>query len=155
MDEIVHLPQLVRELYKTVAELERMFPGRRFTPDGHMVGSIGEVLAAHRYGLKLLSASSPKHDAVSPSSIKVQIKATQIDRVALSSEPDHLLVLQLHRDGTFQEIFNGPGHIAWKQVGKLQKNGQCAIGVSKLRRLMETVPENSQLKPVTPRAGSE
>jgi hypothetical protein len=30
-----------------------MFPGRHFTPDGHMVGSFGEALAAHHYGIEL------------------------------------------------------------------------------------------------------
>ncbi|MGL5504982.1 MAG: DUF6998 domain-containing protein, partial [Aeromonas veronii] len=36
--------RLVQQLYSTVEELEEMFPGRLFTPDGHMVGSIGECL---------------------------------------------------------------------------------------------------------------
>ena len=35
---------LVKQLYITVNELEVMFPGRHFTPDGHMVGSLGECL---------------------------------------------------------------------------------------------------------------
>lgn len=48
------LPQLVAELYRVVNELEAMFPGRHFTPDGHLVGSLGECLAAHHYGLQLL-----------------------------------------------------------------------------------------------------
>ena len=48
------VPEIVRELYSSVAELEELFPGRKFTLDGHLVGSIGEVIAAHRYGLELL-----------------------------------------------------------------------------------------------------
>jgi len=40
---------LVKQLYKIVKEFERLFPERRFTPDGHLVGSIGEVIAKHRY----------------------------------------------------------------------------------------------------------
>ena len=58
------LPHLIAELYRVVNELEAMFPGRHFTPDGHLVGSLGECLAAHHYGLKLLPASSPGVDAV-------------------------------------------------------------------------------------------
>jgi hypothetical protein len=30
-----------------------MFPGGHFTPDGHMVGSIGEAIAAYHYGIDL------------------------------------------------------------------------------------------------------
>ena len=57
------LEEKIRELYRIAAELEEKYPGRHFTPDGHMVGSIGEVYAAEKYGLLLLEASSEKHDA--------------------------------------------------------------------------------------------
>ena len=43
----------IKELYEISAELERLFPGRHYTPDGHMIGSIGEALAASYYGLEL------------------------------------------------------------------------------------------------------
>jgi len=57
------VPGLVRALYAITRRLEDLFPGRHFTPDGHLVGSIGEVLAAHRYDLRLLVAGHPHHDA--------------------------------------------------------------------------------------------
>ena len=62
MDER-RFPELIKGLYRLVGELEAMFPGRHFTPDGHMVGSIGECLAAHYYDLELLRASSAGRDA--------------------------------------------------------------------------------------------
>lgn len=40
----VDLSQKVRELYAITKELELQFPGGKLTPDGHLVGSIGEVL---------------------------------------------------------------------------------------------------------------
>ena len=43
---VLEIPSLVQDLYSIVDRLEELFPGRRFTPDGHLVGSIGEVLAA-------------------------------------------------------------------------------------------------------------
>lgn len=57
------VPELVRDLYKLVHRLEGLFPGRRFTLDGHLVGSLGEVMAAQRYALELLPASAEGHDA--------------------------------------------------------------------------------------------
>jgi hypothetical protein len=45
-------------MYRLIDELETMFEGRHFTPDGHTVGSIGEALAGHYYGLQLLPAST-------------------------------------------------------------------------------------------------
>jgi hypothetical protein len=35
---------LIRQLYSVVVALEEEFEGRKFTPDGHLVGSIGEVV---------------------------------------------------------------------------------------------------------------
>jgi hypothetical protein len=41
--ECFQLPEAVSRIYEAVEELKREFPGRPFTPDGHLVGSIGEV----------------------------------------------------------------------------------------------------------------
>ncbi len=35
------VPALLGNLYSIVARLEALFPGRKFTPDRHLVGSIG------------------------------------------------------------------------------------------------------------------
>lgn len=48
--------QQVQKLVEIVAELEKEFPGRHFTLDGHLVGSIGEVMAAYYYGIELYTA---------------------------------------------------------------------------------------------------
>lgn len=56
--------ETIRKIYELVSELEELYPGRHFTPDGHMLGSIGEVYAAEKYGLKLYEASHAVHDAV-------------------------------------------------------------------------------------------
>jgi hypothetical protein len=139
------IPAPIERLYAIVEELETLFPGRRFTLDGHMVGGLGEVLAAHRYGLKLLAASAERHDAMSQDGRLVQIKATQGTRVALSSEPDYLVVLRIIKNGSVEPVFNGPGSVAWNDAGSVGKNGQCRISLTKLRSLMSQVPEASQL----------
>jgi len=36
------IPELVEGLYPIVRRLEIKYPGRRFTPDGHPVGSLGD-----------------------------------------------------------------------------------------------------------------
>lgn len=146
MQSTEQIPTLIQRLYEIVGELERLFPGRRFTLDGHLVGSIGEVLAAHRYGLKLLRASSEGHDADSPLGVRVQLKATQGKAVAMRSEPDHLIVLRILPDGSAEEIFNGPGGPAWTAAGKMQSNGQRPISLSRLRSLMQEVPIQSRLQ---------
>ena len=141
------LQNLIKNLYATVHELEAMFPGRHFTPDGHMVGSIGECLVADAYGLELMTASNKGFDAVSPTGIQVEIKATQANSAAFRSEPEHTIVIKILPDGTFEEIFNGPGKLVWDQfAGKtLPSNGQFQISLNKLKALNQQVKENERL----------
>lgn len=142
---IEQLPYLIQELYGIIHKLENHFPGRHFTPDGHLVGSIGEVLASHYYGLELFTASYEKHDGKTIDGKMVQVKATQGRSIVLSSEPDYLLVLKILSNGQCEEVYSGPGKLAWDNAGKMQKNGYRPILVSKLKRLMETVKPDQRL----------
>ena len=87
-----------------------MFP-RPFTPDGHLVGSIGEVVAAHVYGLHLEECSNRGFDATTQSNNTVEIKLTGGDAVSVSGDceplPDFLIVLKLNPEIGFTEIYNG------------------------------------------------
>ena len=141
------IKRLVPQLYQLVAQLEAAAPGRRFTPDGHMVGSIGEVIAACQYGLELTAASTEGHDAIhKPTGTKVEIKATQGRLVAMRCLPPHLLVLLIHRDGSAETVFNGPGQLAWDAASSpSSRNGQSTISLSKLRELQKGVPASAQL----------
>jgi len=144
------VPDLVGQLYELVAQFEALFPGRRFTPDGHLVGSIGEVIAAHRYGLELLPHSAQGHDARAPSGMLVEIKATQGSSVALREQPNHLIVLHLSKLGDASEVYNGPGAPVWAAAGAMQRNGQRPVSLSKLRTLMAQVSEVLRLPECAP-----
>lgn len=148
MEPVEQVPALVRRIYKVTDELARLFPGRPFTPDGHLVGSIGEVLAAYRYDLVLLPPSEPTHDAKTRDGRKVQIKATQRNTIGLRDKPPHLVVLRLDRNGLFDEVFNGPGSMAWAAAGPKQKNGQRPLSCSKLKQLMQGVPSEQRIPTV-------
>ncbi|MEZ7009195.1 MULTISPECIES: DUF6998 domain-containing protein [Aeromonas] len=139
--------RLVQQLYSTVEELEKMFPGRHFTPDGHMVGSIGECLVADAYGLELMNASNKGYDALSPSGLQVEIKATQAKSVAFRSQPEHTIAIKILPNGTFEEIFNGPGNLVWQQFdGKpLPSNGQYQISLNKLKELNKQVDKPQRI----------
>ncbi|WP_198517605.1 DUF6998 domain-containing protein [Halomonas sp. 141] len=138
---------LVKQLYATVNELETMFPGRHFTPDGHMVGSLGECIVADAYNLELKTASNKGYDAVTETGLEVEIKATQSKSVAFRSQPQHTIIIKILRDGTFEEIYNGPGALVWDQfTGKrLPSNGQFQISLNKLRQLNQTVAQSDRV----------
>lgn len=141
------LQQLIPKLYEIVHELEKEFEEhkRHFTPDGHLLGSLGEVIAAFAYNLELLPSSTKKHDAKSIDGRHIQIKLTGGSKeICLSSPPDYLIVLQLDKTKGIQEIYNGPGPIVWKVCkGKKRKNGQCPISLPKLKDLMQQVTNPS------------
>ena len=136
----------IKMLYSISQELENLFSGRHYTSDGHMIGNIGKALAACCYGLKLFEASKKTHDGQAPDGRLVQIKATQVSRIAISSEPEWLLVLKIHKDGTFSKEYNGPSKLAWDHCGKMQKNGQRPISLAKLRELQTRAPQPERLK---------
>lgn len=136
--------RIVRRIYACVQRLERIFEPekRRFTPDGHMVGSLGEALAARMFGLTLLGNSEKGHDARAGRKL-VQIKTTQRKHVELRSEPEHLLVLKLDPTGQITVVYDGPGARPWTAAGgKMVRR----ISLAQLRQLAEKVAVNRMLR---------
>lgn len=136
---------LLDTLYSATDRMERLFPGRKFTLDGHLVGSIGEVIAAYMFDLDLLRGSNKGHDATSRDGRLVEVKFTQGNRVAFRHEPDHLTVLQRKKGKLVEIVFNGPGKTAWERAGKMQPNGQRPISLSVLRGLDQQISNLDRL----------
>ena len=138
------LAATIRELYAIVGRLESEYHehSRHFTLDGHLVGSIGEVYAAERYGIELFASSAPAHDGTAPDGRLVQIKATQRDSVGISAKPDFLIVLRIDKRGGIDEVYNGPGEPVWSLFAnrKRPKNGQHQVSLARLKKLNEEVP---------------
>jgi hypothetical protein len=139
---IRQVPRLISDLYKTVAELNSLFPGRPFTPDGHLAGSIGEVVAAYVYELDLEPCSNPQSDARTKDGRSVQIKLTGKSGTSYGVRwsnsipyPVHaeiLLALKFDSDTGFQEIYNGDFPLALLKGRKDSSNGQLSVSISKL-----------------------
>ena len=138
--------RVVRDLYALVRELESMFD-RPFTPDGHLVGSLGECLVADAYNLELMPPSNPGFDALAPDGKQVEIKATQSKSVAFRSPPEHCIAILIRKDGSFEEIYNGPGSYVWNLVKHkpLPSNGQYQISLSVLSKLQSSVGQNERI----------
>lgn len=136
------IPAVVTELNALVRELNERYKAldRRFTLDGHLVGSLGEVYAHEVYGVELAPSSNKGFDGICAGK-QVEIKITQRNSITLTSEPEHLLAFLMRPDGTFQEIYNGPGALAWDTVKSkpTPSNGQYRISLSTLKQLMEKV----------------
>jgi hypothetical protein len=140
--------RLIRSLYCVVKELEEEFvdENRKFTLDGHLVGSIGEVVAAYSFGLKTYRAGTRTHDGEKDGKIGY-VKLTGGNRnVALSSKPDHPIVMQL-REFKFSLVYNGPGAIVWDRCsGDPAKPGQRPIGLATLRKIQRDTEPGEMLE---------
>lgn len=143
--------KLVRDLYEITAKLKKLHPHRNFTPDGILVGSLGEVLAEFHYGLLPLDTGHKAHDC-SIGTCSVQVKTTQRENIQMTGPCEHLLALRLMPDGTAQEVFNGPGELVWDQLKDkpIPKNGQYPVRLNKLRSLMEGVQPTQRLPRLHP-----
>jgi hypothetical protein len=131
----------ISEMFLISAKLTEL-TGRPFTPDGHMVGSIGEEYAELSYGIKLYPPSYIGHDGTWNGK-KVQIKTTQRNTsVYLKGIMNLLLVLQIKPDGSFIEIYNGDGKRPWNSIShKKETRDGKSITLNMLREL------NKQVRP--------
>lgn len=113
---------LWRSVLRDLATL-REITGRPFPLDGHPVGSMGEVLAASRYGLTLSPPSTRGYDAVDADNRRVESKATCGKAVYLSAvgpdEADRLIVVRLPPDADAEPgwVYDGPTAPAWAAAG--------------------------------------
>ncbi len=136
---------LVRLIFQACAELSRR-SGRSVSPDGHLVGSLGEIHAAHALGLRLETASNAGFDAVDSLGGRVEIKTTTRASISLSTSgtlAERLIVVQLDaKTGAAQIIYDGDAAVAWDVAGKPGKNGQRSLSLSKLQSVaMQAVSE--------------
>src|SRR5437588_12823284 len=108
MNRRLPLPEPVAAIYSAVKELERRYPQRKFTPDGHLVGSIGEVIAAEALGLTLYPMSKPGHDAFDANG-DVQIKLTAGKSIAMYACCVRLVVLRVVSPEEAEIVYDGSG----------------------------------------------
>jgi len=138
------LPGLIADLYRIVDRLESLFT-RKFTLDGHLVGSIGEVVAAHFYNLRLADQSTEAVDAWTKGDPErsIQIKLTQGASIQISKTkvvPNHLVVLRLDRKEGFKEFFNGNFPSSFLESKKVSKRLEWSVSLSSLEALKQIDP---------------
>lgn len=131
------LQKNIVELWGIVERLEKEYSddGKKFTIDGHLLGSIGEVYAKEKFKLKLLKNSSEIHDAEDELTGKLyQIKITQRDKVGLRKEPQNLIVIQIDKTGMPNIVYNGNGKPVWDLI-KNKKMEQKYISIKQLEEI--------------------
>ena len=141
----------VKRLLKIVTLMQKDYPQKKFTLDGRLVGDIGEILAAENYLIELNPGLTKHHDAicVDGTKRKVQIKSTMKESLTFFCDhvPDFLLGIKIHVDGTFEEVFNGPGIIAKEIIKnrKISKTNLHLIPIKKLKFVNKEIPDEMRI----------
>lgn len=145
-EKVAFLSEKVKELNRITSEIEEVFPEKSFKLDGILIGNIVEVLTANAYGITLYRQSEKAHDGEVDGK-KVQIKGTQgKDYIVIRDEPEYLLVEYLDKEtGTIQEIYNGPGALAWQYRSYVPSMNFYTIRINKLLELNITIPDEQRL----------
>ena len=138
------IKEKIQKLISIVKELETDFPGRHFSLDGHLVGSIGEVMAAYYYGIELYAASAVAHDGEIDGK-KVQIKISQQDDIVINHEPEYLIVLYFRKNGDVFEVYNSPGEAPWNSASKRDSHNNRHMRVNKLMELDKQVSDEFRI----------
>ena len=128
----------LRQILQIVEDLQNEYEHhkRKFTLDGHLLGSIGEVYASDKYNLKLENSSEKGFDAIDVNKNEIQIKVTQGSKVGMRHKAQKLLVLKLNKENLeFEEIYYGEGETPWNLSNKINSAGQRIITLNKLKNI--------------------
>ncbi len=80
------------------------------------------------------------YDAEGLDGRRIQIKATFKDSLTFTTTPDYYLGFKLNRDGTYEEIYNGPGMPIFQKFSH-----RSGIGTKRLSFPNQTLRELSRL----------
>ena len=141
MSQINQLKKAIKHLYLSVKKLNSVFPDKPFTPDGRIIGDIGEVIASLKFNIVLDKKLREHWDGYRIDSLgkrhEVQIKATQKDETYLK-EPPHegdLIVFKIFNNGEWECCYKGKIIRVWNSLAKQKpvSNGAKFIKLAKLK----------------------
>jgi hypothetical protein len=144
-DHIAHGLSLI---FRGIKQLQEAFDHRAFTIDGRLVGDVGEVVAEINYDLLLDKKSRKGYDAKTLDGKDIQIKATFKDSLTFRSVPQLYLGFKLNEDGSFEEVFNGPGRLIYERFSKRKGIGieLLSFPLAELRILSKQVPSEQRVQ---------
>ena len=128
-------------IFQGIERLTLAFPNRKFTIDGRLVGDVGEVIAELEYDITLDEVSKPDYDGITANGRKVQVKATFKDSLTFKTTPDYFLGFKLYPNGTYEEVFNGPGQLIYAKYAHRSGIGTSLLSFpnTALRELSKSV----------------
>jgi len=137
----------IKKMFLVREELHAAFPKKPFTPDGRMIGDIGEAIAEICYKIiiddKLRKDWDGTREGGNYKYLEVQIKATQKDGTYLKKPPHDggLLVFKIFPDKKWKCYYNGSILRVWNYLNlqNPDNTGAKIISLDRLERLDKTI----------------
>lgn len=139
----------VRKIFEACRDLSRLAGSvRPFTPDGRMVGDIGEVMGGSFYQVKLDEKNRRNWDGTY-SGRNVQIKTTQRNVTYLKEPPKDgfgdglLMVFKIDStSGGYRLVYNGEIQRVWDALRNvhIDRTGAKMISLDRLEKFQSLVP---------------
>lgn len=148
----------IKQLFAITKQLREKYKKhkKQFTLDGKLVGDIGEVLAAEKYGIELYKENEEVHDGFEITTDReVQIKSSfkgyfyfPYDHV-----PKYYLCSIIDEDGNLHEVYNGTGKFVKEKYilkNKLKgyKKSYYTLSKNILEKLNKEVLDKEKIKQV-------
>jgi len=139
----MEIDQAVKALLTIIESLKQAYPQKKFTLDGRLVGDLGEILVETDYNVALFEKIEPHYDGLSGKK-KVQIKTTMKNSLTVPHDhiPEYYLGIKIHPDGTYTEIYNGPGKAVHQLIQKRARtqNNLHSVSIARLTELNPVDP---------------
>jgi len=118
------MKEALRKIFDGINQLRKAVPIKEFTIDGRLVGDIGEAIVQRDYDVTLYGKLIEGYDGVASDGRLVQIKATFKNSLTFTKTPDYYLGIKINEDGSYSEIYNGPGKYIEKRYGHRKGFGE-------------------------------
>ena len=136
----------IASIYEIANELGREFNISKCTPDGHLLGAIGQIAAKIAFGLQFGSNEKEHNCTWSDKGkiLNIQVRSTGRGSVAIRKEPEYLIAIEITETGRLYLLYNGPGKFVWEMV-RHQKQPQKYASKNQLLEAQQDVSLSSQI----------
>jgi len=136
----------IAAIYKIANELGQEYNITNCTPDGHLLGAIGQIAAKIAFGLSFGSDVEEHNCTWSDRKrcLDIQVRCTGRGSIAIRKEPEYLIALEISETGKIYLLYNGPGRYVWERI-KHQKQRQKYASKNQLKDALLDVNPLSQI----------
>lgn len=137
----------IKTLHESVKRLNSLFPKKKFTLDGRLVGDLGEMVAEIIYDIEVYDKIVHYYDAECNDGRRIQIKTTFKQHLTFNHNPDYFLGLKFFPNGDFEEVYNGPSNNIYEYYKHRKGIGTNLLSfpVSILKNLSESIPKEERI----------